>query len=114
MTPFEPGDIVLVLFPFTDFSTAKQRPCVVLSSSRFNRSHRDVILAAITSNVHDRPDENEYLLTDREQQMCGLPKVSMIKAAKIVTVDQRLVRVRLGRLPAASLQRIRSLVHRII
>ena len=114
MTLFEPGDIVLVPFPFTDFSTFKQRPCVVLSSARFNRFHPDIILAAITSQLSGRRSEDEYVLTEKEQIISGLPKPSMVKAGKIITIDQRLIRKSLGRLPTASIRRIRALVHRII
>jgi mRNA interferase MazF len=114
MTPFEPGDVVLVPFPFTDFSALKQRPCLVLSSARFNRSRPDVILAAITSRLEARPADDEYVLDGREQQTGGLPKPSKVKAGKIVTIDQRLVRQCLGKLPAGSMRRIRALVHRII
>jgi mRNA interferase MazF len=114
MTPFEPGDVVLVPFPFTDFTTLKQRPCVVLSSARFNRAHPDVILAALTSRLDGPPTDDEYELSERERARAGLPKPSKVKAGKIVTIDQRLVRASLGRLPAASLRRLRAIVHRII
>ena len=114
MTPFEPGDVVLVPFPFTDFSTFKQRPCVVLSSTDFNRSHEDVILAAITSQLNDHPTTDEYILSKQEQIIAGLPKLSMVKVGKIVTVDQRLIRKSLGRLPVTSVRRLRKLVHHII
>ena len=30
------GDVILVPFPFTDQSTTKQRPAVVISSNRYN------------------------------------------------------------------------------
>ncbi|MFZ1643162.1 MAG: hypothetical protein WAV07_17370 [Candidatus Contendobacter sp.] len=30
------GDVILVPFPFTDQSATKQRPTVVISSSRYN------------------------------------------------------------------------------
>src|SRR4051794_21520954 len=104
MTHFEPGDVVLVPFPFTDFSTLKQRPCVVLSSLRFNKSRPDVILAAVTSRVEAEPAEDEYALSERERSAAELPKPSKVKAGKIVTIDQRLVRRSLGKLPAASMR----------
>ena len=114
MTPFDRGDVVIVPFPFTDFTTVKQRPCVVLSSARFNASHADVILAAVTSQLSETPGEDEYILTDREWTAASLPKPSMIKAGKIVTIDQRLVRKIVGRLPADTVRRVRTLVHRIV
>ncbi len=114
MTPFEPGDIVLIPFPFTDFSTLKQRPCVVLSSAHFNRTRPDVILAAITSRISGRSAHDEYVLTERERSVSGLSKPSKVKVGKIVTIDQRLVRKRLGRLPSSSVRRIRAIVHRLV
>src|SRR5206468_12004199 len=105
---------VLVPFPFTAFTTLKQRPCVVLSSARFNDSRPDVILAAITSRVSERPGEDEYVLTEKEWTAASLPKPSMVKAGKIVTIDQRLVRRAVGHLPPAAFRRVRALVHRIV
>ncbi len=56
MTSFEFGDVVLVPFPFTDQSTAKKRPAVVVSSAAYNAERRDLIVMAVTSQV--RPENN--------------------------------------------------------
>jgi len=106
MTACDPGEVVLIPFPFTDFSTLKQRPCVVISSSAFNRAHQDLIVAAITSHIPAKAGEDEYLLSAAEQAACGLPKASLVKLGKIVTVDRRLIRRSLGRLPGPSVRRV--------
>ena len=62
MTDYNPGDVVLIPFPFTDLSTVKQRPAIILSSRAFNQQHADAILAAITSQVPDVRMSDEYLL----------------------------------------------------
>jgi mRNA interferase MazF len=36
VTRYAFGDVILVPFPFTDLSTKKQRPAVMISSSRYN------------------------------------------------------------------------------
>lgn len=41
MTIYEFGDVVLVPFPFTDHSTTKKRPAVVVSSSQYNYKGND-------------------------------------------------------------------------
>jgi mRNA interferase MazF len=46
---FEPFDVVVVPFPFTDKIGAKRRPALVLSTSAFNQRHHQLVLAMITS-----------------------------------------------------------------
>ena len=48
---FERGDIVIIPFPFTDLSSVKQRPVLVLSNNSYNTSCEDFIVCGITSNV---------------------------------------------------------------
>lgn len=106
MTGYKPGDVVLVPFPFTDLTDAKQRPAVVLSSPRFNQIHQDVIIAAVTSHMPRAVGDDEYLLSEAEQRSAGLPKPSLIKIGKIVTLDQTLIKKRLGHIPAKGVKRI--------
>lgn len=49
MTP-EWGDIVLIPVPFTDLSSRKRRPVIVISNDDYNRRTRDVVIVAMTSN----------------------------------------------------------------
>ena len=51
MTSFEFGDVVLVPFPFTDQSTTKKRPAIVVSSQTYNSERPDVIIMAVTSHT---------------------------------------------------------------
>ena len=106
MITFKQGDVVLIPFPFTDFSTFKQRPAVILSSNKFNTSQQDVIVAAVTSHIPQTVSENDYILNADELQSAGLPKTSLIKLDKIVTIDHRLIHKRLGTLPIHTLHKI--------
>lgn len=54
MTAYKRGDVVLVGFVFSDESGRKLRPALVISSSTYNRERREVVVAAITSNVSRR------------------------------------------------------------
>ena len=45
------GDIVLVPFPFTDQTSSKKRPGVVVSSDAYHQRGRDVIVMAVTSQI---------------------------------------------------------------
>ena len=52
------GSVVLVIYPFTDLSSAKRRPALVVSATE--RSGRDCILAFITSRI-DQIEETDLL-----------------------------------------------------
>jgi len=103
---FNRGDVVLVPFPFTDLTTQKQRPGLVISSKSFNDSSADAILLAITSQVPKDLQRNDYPLGQDEQEKGGLPKPSVVKAAKVVTLSQGLIRKTLGRLPEETVNQI--------
>ena len=109
MTVYRQGDVVLVPFPFTDQSGGKQRPAVVLSGDAYNRDHPDLILAPITSQLLHAPDE--VSLTDWSS--AGLVKPSVVKPV-LSSFDSRLVRRRLGALPASDLAPVRALFARIL
>ena len=74
---FEFGDIVLVPFPFTDQTTTKKRPAVVVSSSEYQHQRPDVVLMAVTSQVQLSPSYGELVITEWEK--AGLVKPSVIK-----------------------------------
>ena len=87
-TRYKRGDIVLVPFPFTDLSSSKRRPALVISPDAFNLQMQDLVVAAITSQL-----TNEHALTI-EQSDCVdgmLPKTSIVKLAKVFTIHSSLV-----------------------
>ena len=45
-------------------------------------------------------------LSIEEQRQAGLPKSSIVKVGKIVTLDQRLIRKQLGRMPETGRQQL--------
>ena len=79
MTAFKQGEVVLIPFPFTDLSTVKQRPALIVSSNWFNQQRSDSIVMAITSQVPARISADNYPLSSVDQKMSGLPKRSIIK-----------------------------------
>lgn len=49
------GDIVLIPVPFTDLSSRKRRPVIVVSSDAYNALGSDMIVVAMTSNPSSIP-----------------------------------------------------------
>lgn len=48
---YEQGDILLVPIPYSDMTSMKKRPVLVLSNDLYNKQTEDIIVAAITSNI---------------------------------------------------------------
>ena len=100
MTAYKRGDVVLVLFPFSDQTTTKKRPAVVVSSNLYNNASSDIVIMAITSKIDKTTDIGECLITD--WQIAGLLKPSAIKPA-ISTIEQNLILKKLGSLSSDDL-----------
>jgi len=111
MTGFDPGDIVLVTFPFTDQVGSKRRPAVVVSSDGYHRQRADVILMAVTSRTPRTGGFGE--VTIRDWQGAGLLKPSAVKPV-IFTAEKRIVVRQLGRLKPEDQQAVRAAIHTII
>lgn len=100
MTAYERGNIVLVPFPFTDQTTTKKRPAVVISSNSYNTTSPDIVIMAITSQIEKSFGIGECLIKDWKD--AGLLKPSSIKPA-ISTIEQTLVLKKLGKLASEDL-----------
>lgn len=105
------GDVVLVPFPFTDQSGAKKRPAVIVSSSGYNASRRDIVIMAITSQLRTPLGFGEALVS--AWQAAGLIKPSMLKPV-FTTIEQGLVLHNLGVLSAADLHTPREAITQAI
>jgi len=44
MTRYNRGDVILVPFPFSDQTTTKKRPAVIISSDTYNNISQDLLL----------------------------------------------------------------------
>lgn len=95
MIVYEFGDILLMPFPFTDQTTTKKRPTVVISSQKYNLSRPDLIVMAISSQLTTPLLFGEMSITD--WQLAGLLKTSVIKPV-VTTIQKDLVVRKLGQL----------------
>lgn len=93
------GAIVLTAFPFTDLSTSKRRPALILSTR--NEARADVIVAYITSV----PRIDPYAVPLMPDGGNGLKVPSMVRFDKLATIDKTIISGRLGNADADWLQR---------
>ncbi len=91
---YRQGDIVLIPIPFTDLSSSKKRPVLVLSNDDYNSKTEDIIVAAITSNLKGKDYVVMLCGGDIEE---GILKVdSCVRVDKIYTLSQSIVISRFG------------------
>jgi len=91
------GDVVLVLFPFTDLTAEKLRPAVIVSP---DPQELDVDIAFISSIVPSKEmAEIDFLLTPDHPDFAktGLKKSSVFKMKRLLTTDRTKLIRRLGR-----------------
>ncbi len=95
------GDIVLVPFPFTDLSSVKTRPALVVSNDSLRGD--DVILCGITSK---KAGFQELELTNNSLVKGRLPLKSYVRIGKVVSLDKKIVRQVVARVKPVHLQAI--------
>ena len=84
------GDIVLIPFPFTDLSSSKRRPALLLTNPDRDG---DFIAAAVTSKAgHDA----SVPLSTAQLSSGSLPKASWIRADKLFTFQSSIVHKQIG------------------
>ncbi len=87
-------DIVLVPFPFTNLTTSKRRPGLVLSPSDYNQGP-DLLIAFVTSKLDGLKRPGDYKIVEWVES--DLPKPSMIRM-KFATISKAIVVKKIGKL----------------
>ena len=82
-------DIILIPVPFSDLSTSKRRPAIVISNSPYNIHNDDVICCAITSNPRNYAGCVPITYSDLESG--DLKYESQIKPTKVFTLNKNLI-----------------------
>jgi len=101
-TGYRSGDVVLVRFPFTDLSTMKRRPALVVSPESFQRAYGDVVVLALTSQP-----QNDSRLELTDPTSAGLLKRTWCKPI-IGTLALSIVVRRLGSVGAGDFAAART------
>lgn len=103
---FERGKIVLLPFPFTDLSSSKVRPALIVSDAKY--AEGDVSVVFISSKIPKRVKATDFVLgpSARHFELTGLKVASVIKCNKLATLDRRIVLGELGFLSPADLKEV--------
>ncbi len=104
----KPGEIVLIRFPQADLEAGKLRPALVLAIAPGR--HPDVLLAFITSRAYqENPDFDEVIEPeDTDFATSGLKARSVVRLARLASVEEGVINARLGKIATARLSRIKK------
>jgi mRNA interferase MazF len=99
MPNYKQGEIVLIPFPFSDFSQTKIRPAIIVAHQATRNN--DYIVAKITSNLHN--DSDSFLL-DAADIVGTLPAISEVRCNELMTVASKSVIKKYAELNAIALK----------
>jgi len=94
------GVVVLVRFPFSDLSSSKLRPALVVASA----GGADWVLCQITSNPYSDPSAVALMKASFDHG--GLPRESFVRPGKLFTANESIVVRPVGEL--------KTHVHRVV
>ena len=107
---YQRGDIVLVPFPFTDLSTTKRRPALIVSNELVNATG-DVIIVMITSK--DKNDSLQIEIRGKDIST-DFPKKSFVRCHRIVSIDSNLISTVISKANNDLLKRVEEKIHLFI
>lgn len=113
-TTYRRGHVVVVEVPYSDFSGAKRRPALVVSAGAFHRTLPDLIVCPISSQprVHQSPGPGDLPLTGWRK--VGLRHPSTVRISKMLAIDKKIVKKRIGRVANEDLAGVERTVSRAL
>jgi mRNA interferase MazF len=102
------GDIVLVPVPFSDLSSTRRRPVIVISADAYQSATADMVVVAMTSNL--TPTPYSFVVTSADLNVGTLNHPGRVRVDKIYTLSQSIAVKTFGRVNEVTLDRIRQLL----
>lgn len=104
MGRFVKGDVVVIPFPFSDLSSSKKRPALVLVDLNGN----DIILCQITSQ--SVKDNNAIEIKPSDVENGTLSTISNARPNKLFTADEAIIAYKIGNLKTDKLRMVMKAV----
>lgn len=100
------GDIILVKFPFTNLTSDKKRPALVIGVVPFGQSEFLITVAMITSQIEAIQLQGDVILKDWKNAQLLHP--SLVRLSKVATIESQLVDKALGVLSSKDQKEVQS------
>ena len=109
MEAFVKGDVLVLEFPFSDFTSVKRRPVVIIATPEGD----DVICCQITSS---RLDKYSVQIVDKDLKGGRLNMTSYARPNKLLTADKSLAHYKIGQLnerkTAEIIQKLKDIIEK--
>lgn len=98
---FKRGDVVLVLFPNSDLTTAKTRPAIIVQANNLQTGLSQIIVAMISSQMFraGHPSRVTILRNSPEGRQSGLLVDSVIMTDNLATIATSAIYRLIGSIP---------------
>jgi mRNA interferase MazF len=108
---YNPGDIVLINYPYTSATAAKRRPAVIVSNAQYNDIRNEFVAMPITSQM-DRTDfPGDTVIMDWNKT--GLRKPGITKGI-LFTLEEHIIVKLIGHMTHQDLESIRISLKEIL
>ena len=108
MEEFVKGNVVIINYPFSDFSSNKRRPALVIATPK----GQDIILCQITSQKHH---DSYSIVLDYDDFSTGtLNQKSYIRPNKIISIDKSIVNYTIGSIQKSKLTEVIDKIIKIL
>lgn len=105
-------DILLIPFPYSELTTTKVRPVIVLSNNEYNEKSPDIVVVPMTTNLQLR--EYAVFLTNKDLESGKLIKNSKIKVDRIFSISKKLIRMKIGKVKKEVHEKIKEILYELV
>ena len=102
------GEIVLIPVPFTDLTSMRRRPVIVISNDSYNANAPDMIVVAMTSNPS--ASAHSFMISSADLVSGKLNRPGKVRVDKIYTLAQSIAVKTFGKVSDAVRDRIRQVL----
>ena len=109
----EQRDLVLIPIPFTDLSSNRKRPVIVISCQEYNESTEDIIVVGVTSNIKDKTPYS-FVISNDNMEDGKIKMESRVRADKIYTLAKSIVVKKFGKVNEKTHNKITTLLQKVV
>lgn len=107
---FDPFDVVIVPFPYSDRLAEKRRPAVVISNRKLSLLGLAWLVMITSADNPAWPGDVQI----SDLKVSGLPAPSMVRPAKITCIDSSRILRRAGKLDRATARMVSQRIHGLL